>query len=228
MRPTAPSPCSRPPRHRRLAGALALAALTLAACTAPSASNDGSSVVDIRGTTLPSPIKLDHFARTAVFDSSAGGRTTLVRLQRGHLMLVYFGYTHCPDVCPSTLADLAQALRDVPAQIAAHTQVVFITSDPQRDTAPVLARFIAHFDGGLPLPFVGLTATLRQIDRIAESVGVPLEAPVVNPDGSVTVQHGAQTLAFVDGAATLLWLSNTGVPDYAHDISLIVPEMSKR
>ena len=75
-------------------------------------------------------------------------------------MLVYFGYTHCPDVCPTTMADLGTALRQLPAQIQQATQVVFVTSDPARDTAPVLRAWLANFDAGL-------ARTVRRADRVA-------------------------------------------------------------
>ncbi|MBN9619598.1 MAG: SCO family protein, partial [Actinobacteria bacterium] len=94
----------------------------------------------------------------------------------------------------------------------------FVTSDPVRDTPPVMKAWLDNFDSGLPLPFVGLTASLSQIDRIATSVGVPLSPPVTNPNGSITVEHGAQSMAFRDGKANLLWLAGTSVSDYSHDI----------
>ena len=136
-------------------------------------------------------------------------------------MLVYFGYTHCPDVCPTTMADVGTALRELPAQIQQATQVVFVTSDPARDTAPVLRAWLANFDAGLARRFVGLTASLAQIDRVATSVGVPLAPPVTHPDGTVSVEHGAQTLAFVRNQASVLWLAGTTAAEYAHDITAL-------
>lgn len=219
-------------RVGRLVAAAAALVLVLSGCSSSGKARSGGGPVKIdgttpatglRGTKLPRPVTLSESALSATFQSSAGGTTTLRDLQRGHLMLVYFGYTHCPDVCPTTMADLAQALQELPAPVSARTQVVTITSDPVRDTAPVLARWLSNFDAGLPLHFVGLSASLKQIDTIAASVGVPLEPPVTNPDGSVSVQHGAQTLAFVDGKASVLWLAGTTPADYGNDIAQLVP-----
>ncbi len=152
------------------------------------------------------------------FQSTTGSATTLAALGKGKLMLLYLGYTHCPDVCPTTMADLGVALRQIPTVERYHTQVVFVTSDPARDTTPVMTAWLNHFDSGLPVPFVGLTAAISQIDKVATSVGVPLSPPVKNPDGSITVQHGAQTLAFIKGKADLLWTAGTTPQQYAHDI----------
>jgi protein SCO1/2 len=140
-------------------------------------------------------------------------------------MLVYFGYTHCPDVCPATMANLGVALRQSPTIVQARTQVVFVTSDPARDTTPVMKAWLSHFDPGLPNHFVGLTASLKQIDTIARSVGVPLSPPVKERNGSISVQHGAQTLAFVDGRARVLWTAGTSPADYEHDIAKLAAEV---
>jgi protein SCO1/2 len=210
-----------------------LAAGGLAACSSggpsgparvvtPSASSTG-----VRGIPLSPPVTLSPADRTAEFRSSAGGTTTLAKLQRGRLMLLYFGYTNCPDFCPTTMADLSQALGQLPRQVQAHTQVVFVTSDPQRDTPAVLQQWLANFDSGLPLPFVGLTGTIDRVDRLAGSVGVPLSPPVVEDDGTVSVQHGTQTFAFLDGTASVEWLFGTKVPDYAHDIGLLADRLDE-
>lgn len=109
-----------------------------------------------------------------------------------------------------------------------HTQVVFVTSDPERDTPPVMKAWLANFDTGLAItPFVGLTASLAQIDAVATSVGVPLSPPTQEADGTISVQHGAQTLAFVDGQARVLWLAGTAVGDYVHDIAALAETINQ-
>jgi protein SCO1/2 len=145
-------------------------------------------------------------------------------LQTGKLMLVFFGYTHCPDVCPLTMADVGQALREASPQVRSATQVVFVTSDPERDTLPVLKEWLGHFDTGLPNKFVGLTASTALIDGTAQKVGVPLEPPVKQKNGTYTVDHGAQLLAFQNGQAHLLWTSGTTVADYKHDLTQLVAQ----
>lgn len=225
------NPVARAGRPLVRAGALLAAAAVTAGlvsgCGGPSAgASHPSTASTYQGDQLGTPVVLSRPARTDSFTSSDGGPTTLAHLQQGRLMLLYFGYTNCPDVCPTTMADLGLALHRLPVQVQTHTQVVFVTSDPARDTPAVMKTWLANFDAGLPRPFVGLTASIAQIDAVAKSVGVPLSAPVTQPNGTITVQHGAQTLAFVGGRAEVLWLAGTSVADYAHDIARLATKVA--
>ncbi|HVV29320.1 MAG TPA: SCO family protein, partial [Mycobacteriales bacterium] len=147
---------------------------------------------------------------------------------RGHLTLLYFGYTNCPDVCPTTMADLGAALRKVPASVARDVRVVFITSDPARDTPAVMRAWLAHFDSGLPVPFVGLTSSISAIDAYGQKLGVALEPPKKDKDGTIEVTHGAQVTAFSpqDGKAHLVWTPGGLTPEqYASDIELLMKQV---
>jgi protein SCO1 len=93
-------------------------------------STDHTSGSRYSGFILERPLVLSEATARAKFASSQGGSTTLGALQEGHLMLLYFGYTQCPDICPTTMVDVGSALEKVPAQIRAKVQVVFITTDP--------------------------------------------------------------------------------------------------
>jgi protein SCO1/2 len=201
-----------------LLAVVALLALVATACGGGKASSSSS----MRGAVLDPPVALP--ASAGPFTSTAGGSTTLGNLQTGKLMLVFFGYTHCPDVCPLTMADIGQALREADPDVRAATQVVFVTSDPARDTPAVLKEWLGHFDTGLPNRFVGLTASTALIDGTAKKVGVPLEPPVKQKNGTYTVDHGAQLLAFQNGQAHLLWTSGTTVADYKHDLEQLVKQ----
>lgn len=222
---------------RRTACALAAAvvcAVTTAGCAAggngagasdTSAAAGSSSSGQFRGDQLATPIVLSATSAAVSFHSTrpAAPLTTLGRIAAGHrLMVVYFGYTHCPDECPTTMADLAAALRQAPAQVRAAVQVVFVTSDPARDTPPVLARWLGQFDAGLPVPFLGLTGAVAATDAVATSVGVPIKAPVTEPDGTVDVEHGTEVLAFTGTRARLVWLSGTSPADYTHDLTALL------
>jgi protein SCO1/2 len=236
------TPRSRPGHAARTALLAAVAVGLLAGCSSSGTSgNDGPPVkilgasasagggsnsgddTSFRGDHLSQPVTLSASSQAARFDSSAGGTTTLGDLQqKGQLMLLYFGYTHCPDVCPTTMQDVGAALRQLPTQIQAHTQVVFVTADPDRDTPAVMKAWLSNFDNNIVLPFIGLTAKVTQIDAVAKSVGVPLEPPVKASNGTITVEHGAQTLAFRNDTANLVWTSDTSSADYGHDINLLL------
>jgi protein SCO1/2 len=177
----------------------------------------------MRGDVLDPPVALP--ASAGPFTTTAGGSTTLGQLQNGKLLLVFFGYTHCPDVCPTTMADVGQALRESDPNVRAATEVAFVTSDPVRDTPNVMKTWLSNFDTGLPNKFVGLTASTTLIDSTAKKVGVPLEPPVKQKNGTWTVDHGAQLLAFQNGQAHVLWLSGTTVADYKHDLTQLVEQL---
>jgi protein SCO1/2 len=201
---------------------LALATTLLAACSSGGSSpGSGFVVLDspsnssgLRGTELGAPVAKPALRLT----DDTGKPYDLQAATADRLTLLYFGYTHCPDVCPTTMADLGMALRQVSPAVRAKTTVVFVTSDPQRDTPAVLRSWLANFNPA----FVGLTGDITAIDAGANAVGVPLEPPVLQPDGSYTVQHGAQVLAFEpDGKARFVYLAGTPIADFVHDLPLL-------
>lgn len=99
--------------------------------------------------------------------------------QAGRVVLVTFGYTNCPDFCPGTLALYRQVKDSLPAADAARVRFVFVTSDPVRDTAPVLARYVGSFDPA----FVGLTGEPAAVAAVVAGWGVQAEP---DPSGAVT------------------------------------------
>ena len=107
------------------------------------------------------------------------GRTVTAQDLAGKPMLLYFGYTYCPDVCPTELANISQAM-DILGTDADAVQPVFITVDPERDTAEVMKAYLGHFDDG----FVGLTGTPEQIAAAAKAAKV-YYAKVEQPDSDV-------------------------------------------
>ncbi|RBY95844.1 SCO family protein [Blastococcus sp. TF02-8] len=172
-------------RPRRALTALLLAAGLLAAGCGESA--DGGSTDEghdhtggapaaveapedtFAGIDLKEPYRRPSFTLTDTtgapydFAQTTGGRPTLL----------FFGYTECPDVCPTTMADVAVALRGVDRALAEQVQVVFVTTDPATDTPAVLGEYLGRFDADLPTPFVGLTGDQAAIDRAQLAAGVP-------------------------------------------------------
>lgn len=115
------------------------------------------------------------------------GRTVTERSFRGRYLLVYFGYTKCPDICPTTLGAVGDAL-DLLGAAAARVQPIFITVDPGRDTPEALRFYLAAFTPRL----LGLTGTPRQIEQVEQQYRV---SSVVHPDLSgaadYTVEHSS-------------------------------------
>jgi protein SCO1/2 len=129
---------------------------------------------------------------------SAGRPFSFTTRTRGKLAYLYFGYTHCPDACPTTIADLAAALHRQPADVRRRVEVVFVTVDPRRDTEHVLRAWLNHFNHA----FVGLTGTQSQIAAVEREAGVPL-APAEKVTGkNYSVAHSSLVLPFSpDGRA---------------------------
>jgi protein SCO1/2 len=142
------------------------------------------------GTWLPQPRPIEAFQLA----DAAGQPFTLAQLQ-GHPTLLYFGFTHCPDVCPTTLAALAQVQKSAPLPAA---QVVFVSIDPERDTAAMLKAYLGAFDAqfiGVRGPPDALTPLLRSLSAIAVRQELP--------GGDYTMDHSA-TLYLLDTRARLV------------------------
>ena len=115
------------------------------------------------------------------------GKTVTDRDFRGRFMLVYFGYTFCPDVCPTTLNQVAEAM-DRLGPKADRVQPLFITGDPKRDTPPVVQPFVAAFSPRL----IGLTGTPEEIAKVAREYRVYYAArPAEGSPGEYTVDHSS-------------------------------------
>lgn len=204
---------------------IACAALTGCGSSAPSAAKE--SVKAYAGFVLDPAVTLKPAAASVRFRSTLGGLKTLGNEKPGHVRLLYFGYTHCADVCPTTMADLGIALRRLPTATQDNVEVVFVTSDPGRDTIPAMSAWLSHFDSGLAHPFEGVTAPLKQTDAVAKDVGVPLLPPTRQPNGTIDVGHGDEITAFIGGKGVLLWSASTSPSDYSADIGTLVTTARK-
>lgn len=87
---------------------------------------------------------------------------------KGQWHLMFFGFTHCPDICPNTLALMRQLRQDLPEEIRAQVRFAMVSVDPERDTAPVLKEYLAYFDPS----FLGITGDLAAVSRFAEKLGI--------------------------------------------------------
>ncbi|WP_375493994.1 SCO family protein [uncultured Jatrophihabitans sp.] len=130
--------------------------------------------------------------------------------------MLYFGYTQCPDVCPETMADIRLALSKVSPAVAKQTWVVFVSTDVQHDTGPVIAQWLGTLRGHAPGHWVGLRGTQAEIDAAQAAAHV-----TVAEDGGQT--HSAQTLLYgPDDLAHVTFLeSSNEQQQIAHDLPLV-------
>lgn len=122
---------------------------------------------------------------------------------RGKVKVVFFGYTHCPEVCPTTLADLARAMRQLGPD-AKNVQVIFITLDPERDTPQVLGKFVPYFDPS----FIGLYGDAQATAQAAQSFGVNYQKHA-EKNGGYTLDHTDSTY-LIGKEGKPLWMSRYG------------------
>jgi protein SCO1/2 len=155
---------------------LTLVCLVLAHCTKPQFNN-----IDISGA--------DYAHDFALADANGAPRS--LADYRGKVVVLFFGYTHCPDVCPTTLARLVQARRLLGPD-AGRVQVLFVTLDPERDTPQLLARYVPAFDP----TFVGLTGTQQQIDAAAREFKVFFQKVAGPSPDSYTLDHSSGSFVF--------------------------------
>ncbi len=136
----------------------------------------------------------------------------------GRPTLLFFGYTNCPDICPTTMADVAVALRGLDAALVEDLQVVFVTTDPAFDTPEVLGEYLGRFDADLPVRFTGLTGDQEAIDQAQLSAGVPLAEDQGRLHSSLLLLYGTDDEAHVAFDA-----GNTS-RDIAADLRLVAAE----
>ena len=180
--------------------ALASAAVALLAACSPAAFKS----VDITGA---------DYARDFSLESASGGRRSLADF-RGKVVAVFFGFTQCPDVCPTTLSDFAAAKKDLGTD-SDKLQVVFITLDPERDSPALLQQYVPAFDPS----FVALYGSLEQTAATAKDFKVFYQKVPGKTPSSYTIDHTAGAFVFDrEGRLRLFVRHGTSPSDIAADI----------
>lgn len=165
---------------RRVAALMGAAAFLLAACQ-PSPPPPAFEATDITGAAFARDFRLtDH-----------NGRTRTLADFRGKVVAVFFGYTHCPDVCPTTLSDFAAALQQLGPQ-AEKVQVIFVTVDPERDTPELLKAFVPAFNP----TFLGMVADAETLRRLAKEYKVVYQKTSVKAADDYLIDHSAGTYVY--------------------------------
>jgi protein SCO1/2 len=186
---------------RLLAAIAAAAVLALAGCGRPAAPT--FKLTDVTGAS---------FGKTLELTDHNGQRRTLADF-RGKVVTLFFGFTHCPDVCPTTMVEMANVMKDLGAD-AARVQVLFVTVDPERDTAEVLKRYVPAFHPS----FLGLHGSAEETAKVAREFKIHYQKQKL-ASGGYTVDHSAGTYILdTEGRLRLFAQYGAGAPALLHDI----------
>jgi protein SCO1/2 len=160
-----------------------------------------------------------EYARDLSLTDADGQRRTLGDF-KGKVTLVFFGYTQCPDVCPTTLGELAAVKREL-GKDGERVQGVFVSLDPQRDTPPVLKAYVSAFDPS----FVGLRGSEEETKAAARNFKVFFAQVPGREEGSYTIDHTAGSYVFdAKGRVRLFVRYGAGAEALRHDLKLLLAE----
>jgi protein SCO1 len=195
----------------RITAVLIAAILAAGAHTVQGSSSSASSTY--RLTPWPAGAQSPAFT----LQDTAGQLRTLADY-RGRIVVIFFGFLHCPDACPTELYQLARVVHEL-GPLKKPPLVLFITLDPQRDTPTQLRSYVTSFDPG----FVGLSGSANQIQRAADSFGVQFARVAQGND--YTIDHSTATYIFdVHGHLRLIGALSSSQSDVLHDLQALMAE----
>ena len=186
----------------------------------------GEEPAELTGTRLDPPFEVSSTPLVA----TDGEAYSLTEDTDKDLTLVFFGYTHCPDICGQVMATLAGTLTRLDDEQKDRLDVVFVTTDPARDDEAVVADYVSAFDPSI----VGLTGDLAAIEDVASSMKVAIGYfdasgkeldPATLPDTGYDVDHGTQVfgISAADDVETF-WGSDVSQAQLAHDVTMLLDE----
>jgi protein SCO1/2 len=199
-------------RPRSLVAALGAALVLLGAC-------GGGGSHEFVGYTRDSEPVVDV---AALPDLSNGGQPFAMRAEPGHMLVVYFGYTNCPDFCPTTMTNVARAKEDL-GDDGSRIDVAMVSVDPERDTA-VLADYVHSF---VPEAHALATDDPALLAAVAEPFGVSYQVST-KPDGSIDVAHTTYLYAVDEhGSLVITWPAGTSADDLADDLRQLLRDADR-
>ena len=200
-------------RRFALTAVTALTALALVGCQKAGPDKPAFKGIDLTGA---------EYARTLNLTDQDGRARSLADF-KGKVLVVFFGYTQCPDVCPTTMAEVAEVKRSLGAD-GDKVQGVFVTIDPERDTAALLKAYLASFDPS----FVGLRGSEEQTQAAAKEFKVfYAKVPGKTPE-TYTMDHTAASFIFdTEGRVRVYARYGAGAQPLADDIKLLLAEAAK-
>ncbi|MDW4908430.1 SCO family protein [Streptomyces sp. ADMS] len=201
---------------------LVAATLTLSACG--SGDDSGQSVADVSvesGSDKAATILDQPFEKPDLVLTDTQGKNYDFRTEtKGRPTLVYFGYTNCPDVCPLTMSNIAVAKKQLSKADQDKLRIVFVTTDPRRDTPAALGKWLKGIDPQV----IGLTGDFATIQAGARTLGISIEPTSEDKNGKTISMHGTQVIAFspkTDGGY-VLYGEDATVEDYTKDLPKII------
>jgi protein SCO1/2 len=204
----------RPGRRPRCAG-LVLVASVLGGALLAGCGGEEETLTGIVRSPLP------QLADVSLPDAGADGEPFAFRAPEGGLLLLYFGYTYCPDVCPTTMADVRKTLREIDSDEAARVTVAMATVDPERDTADVITGYVQSFVEGAH----GLrTEDDAELRAAADAIGASYDVQR-NEEGEIEVAHTGYLYAIDDqGRLLVTWPFPTPQADLQADVELLLDQ----
>ena len=176
---------------------------------------DDEEPADYVGAVINEPVPMPD----AVLTDDDGKPFDLRKETEGYVTLLYVGYTHCPDICPTHLYEMSEAIKRLPEKTAEQVKVVFVTADPERDTPEVMKAYVDTFDPN----FIGLTGTREETDAFQETLGIPVATRTDLGGGNYAVNHAAYVIAFTkDQVAYTVYPSGMGMKEWLNDLPLLV------
>jgi protein SCO1/2 len=179
----------------------------------------GRPAVTYRGGLITPPLPKPRFTLT----DTSGTPVDFWSATQGYVTLLFFGYTHCLNECPLHMANIAKSLQEVPSEVRAQIKVVFVTTDPARDSASVLRAWLNHFDRH----FIGLTGSDAAIEAAQGAAHIPPASKVVSTTNEdYQVGHASFVLAYTkDNLAHVIYPGGVTPMDWAHDLPRLVAEI---
>jgi protein SCO1/2 len=203
------------------------ATLLFIGCGSDESPDGAASADEMAGMTRNPPLKVGSASLPNV-NPDRKNRGDHFRANRDSLMLAFFGFTFCPDVCPTTLADVRLALAELKPSERDRVEVAMVTVDPERDTAKALNQYVGHF---FPEESFAAFRTDNpdRLARVEEQFGAAHELGKPKADGSYDVSHTAQVYAIDDqGVVRVEWPFGSGFEAIAADTERLLGEQSGR
>ena len=179
------------------------------------------SEVTYRGGLVTPPLPKPRFVLT----DTSGAPYDFWNRTLGSVTLLFFGYTYCPDQCPTHMANIGVALKKLPSGVSDQVKLVFVTTDPARDTPVELRRWLDNFDKH----FVGLTGTEAALEAVQKAAGVPLAHKTEPGNGNYSIAHANFVVTYTkDNLAHVIYPGGVSKDDWIHDLPLLIKETWSR